>query len=175
MKKTLKLFVCSLLFFITSFIIVFIISQKMQVSLLTYYGAWDLAIDNFDEYKEDFEAVEKFCENFFILNSEREKDIISVLKTDGEYRLYCNEEYLELPEEIEDSLKTVAEAFKTTDSYLELIRYYDTGIYFDEWTFHYAVVFSFDGSKPKFYHTNDTESKLYVKKIDDHWYHISRY
>lgn len=57
-------------------------------------------------------------------------------------------------------------------SNFDRILYYDGRISFNIDNGAYALVYSFDGSKPAFVMKPDEDIKISVKKINKNWYHV---
>ena len=155
-----------------------IFAQRVDKAVkFAYYmnaSKWAYIVDDFDEYGDDFQAVAEYCRDFFEDNKDDLKqNFISYYSSSiGPCHLVYDGGWLELPEELQKSVNRLHDAFKYKDSNFDRILYYDGRISFNIDNGAYALVYSFNDSKPTFVMKPDEDIKISVKKINKNWYHV---
>ena len=138
---------------------------------------WSYKIDDFDEYKNDFQIVADFAKDYFEsedFDMDEDYKICYLVpkydKISSSYYFWSSaDEEIELPDDVEKSLYTLdTEAFKDKDARMDHIRYNEGRITFCTNNGQYAVVYSFDDKKPAFVNVPDENNKIGVKKIEKH-------
>lgn len=163
-----------ILIILISIVVVLIIAVFIVMSPIIYgieFLIWDYVPCYFEEYREDYEIVAKYCIEFFVeqdINFD-ETNYVSY----GHKKLYYEGEKFQLPEDVQKSFSNLGKAFNESD-----IDLYDVYYEKNRLSFHiegepYAIVYSFYGNKPTYW-SSPGDGGVLVKKIDRHWYYIKK-
>ena len=90
-------------------------------------------------------------------------------------RLYDPEKgYLDISEALSTAIVKIGrDGFVCKDAVWDVIRFKDGRIQFDIENGAYALIYSLDG-KPTYIHKPDEDNRIYVRGIEDRWYHVSK-
>lgn len=133
---------------------------------------WAYNIENFDENRNDFVAVADYCKNIIKEKQSKDEDCYNWISISyGE--MYYDGEKLLLSAELQDSFERVKDSFPHKDARLDIIRCYGDVVYFCTHNGQYSVVYS-PNKKPKSVDSADEKEAVFVKKIDENWYHVRK-
>lgn len=132
---------------------------------------WKYNVEKFETFREDFEIVAEFCQDYIGQNNDMEKERIIFVYNFSKKELLCNWQNIKLSEEVKKSLENVKIAFPNKDAQFDSITCDEGNVYFETQNGLYSVVFSAKG-KPEYL---DGVNKGTSRKIDDNWYHVVRY
>ena len=162
-KRNAIILVCILILIVLSIIF------NIPTHIGYYISRWNDKVNNFYIFENDFTAVAEFCRDFFENdNTDHGSDYFYY----EDNSLIYDGEYLPLSDELKNSVHNIRNAFKKNNSALRIIRYYDTGIYFQIENGQYALYYSFNGEKPKFIPASNNACNISVRKINENWYHV---
>lgn len=145
-----------------------------------YVSKWRCEVQNFSDYKADFERMVNVIEEYFKDKAElRDSDDGYALFVDYDvtnklhYLSYDNQR-IKLSDQEQSSLEIIADdAFcRESDADFSCIRYCYGRISFGITTGYYSLVYSFDDSKPVYVNTPNENKEVSVKKIEKQWYHV---
>ena len=151
--------------------------QLYQINLHWY------DIENFEEYQDDFQVIADITKDFFENNplgqiDDYHKKYVFVDNTGMSYGYDSDSsketEWYDFPltEAQQESAKVVCSLPEGKTQFSE-VRYYDNQITFCmDMNNAYAIVYTFDGEKPRYMTRQNAGDRIGVEKIDDHWYHV---
>ena len=164
----------------TIFIVVMILAVAAPAVLFINAFVWGYNVENFDSYKRDFEAVAEYCRMYINERRSESLDANNYFSYDAKRgTLYYSEsplsegDYLELTDELRESLKSIASAFPSKDARLDVIRCYDEAVYFCTHAGQYSLVYSPAGRPVSTTDPCENED-VFVKKESRDWYHVRK-
>lgn len=140
-------------------------------------------IENFSQYQKDFQVIADITKDFFENNplgqiDDYRKKYVLIGRTGMSYGydsdLSKETEWYDFPltEAQQESAKVVC-SLPEGKTQFSIIRYYENQITFQmEMNNAYAIVYTFDGEKPRYMTRQNAGDRIGVEKIDDHWYHV---
>lgn len=161
-------------------LVIIIILFMLPFAYFSYTVKWKYIVDDFGAYKNDFENLVSFSEEYYNAkvrqdNSNPEKCVLGVdYDIINKYHILFDDERIEMGKDVRDSLDRIADdAFcKESDSDLYVIVISKDRIAFEIDNGQYALVYSFDDSKPTYISSPDDGQKISVRKIEKYWYHV---
>ena len=136
------------------------------------FGTWEYKVENFKEYRADFEAVKDECLNYINTHPGLEEEPDFVYGKDGdELNLFIDGNTVIDSESGKQHLKRVAEAFPRKAAYFSYIKYENGCLYFCSEIHDYKMVYSPDNE------TTDTLKSVEdhsTRKAAEHWYHMAK-
>lgn len=135
-------------------------------------GTWGYEIDDFEEYRADFEAVKDECLNYINTHSQSEELTFEYDRDGKEYNLFVNGDTLINSESGKQHLERVAKAFPNKHAHFSRIEFRNGCLFFRcTEVYDYQMVY-----------TPDEESADALKSVSDHstrkagkhWYHIAK-
>ena len=164
----------TMVFLIFLFVIAIIIFAARALPFLLYQHAvrWAYCVDNFDDYQSDFSTVAHYCSEYVIQQKQNNKEASCQFFYTSQRHLFYDIQVLQLPDEVQSSVERISQAFTYKDSVLHSIYCYGEEVYFCIENGQYALVYS-PLRKPSSLDGN-SESDVFVKKIQDGWYHVVR-
>ena len=139
-----------------------------------YANRWKYTVENFDEYKADFEITANFCRDYFENkrpDQQYPNDWIYYGSYNREKFLSYNGTRLDISSDLQDAINRIDQAFADKDSNLAVIRYDTEGVAFEIENGRYSLVYSFYDKKPVFIKSADGNYDILIRKIENHWYH----
>lgn len=133
-----------------------------------YVSTWKYNVENFETYREDFEIVAEYCQDYIRQNGDSEKASIIFVYNFSKKELLCDWKNVEVSETIRKSFENVKAAFPNKDAQFDSVTVIEDKVYFETHNGLYSVVYSKD-EPPKYL---EGINKGYSKKIDDGWYHV---
>lgn len=167
MKKIIK----TVLLLIAVVILCDLIYYVTAIGIFAHITKWKCTIEDFEDYKEDFNIVAEFCSDYIKEKKKENSDNYDWLSISKGSELYFDGENLELPEEVQEAVISVADAISDGEVHFDIIRCYDDSVYFCTQNGSYSVVYS-PNEKPRSMSSPDEKEKVSVRKIEDGWYHV---
>lgn len=133
---------------------------------------WKYSVSNFDKHYDDYAGVMEIAKGY---EGEVQQTGIHYLTVDhdhGNCYLSYQGKRIELNQQQQDSLNTVDQSFTYKDSVFDTVRIYDNRISFNIENGQYALVYSFNDTKPSFVNHPEEDWKIYVKKLINNWYNV---
>lgn len=154
---------------ITIVILIVIIFFYLGIhSWFEYISTWKYNVETFEVYREDFEVVAEFCQDYVAQNDALENERIIFVYSFSKKELLCNWKKIEVSEKIKKSFENVKAAFPNKDAQFDSITVDKEIVYFETHNGLYSVVYSEEEKPTLVDGVNMGESK----KIGDNWYHI---
>ena len=165
--------------FCISFVLIITLFM-LPFAYFSYTVKWAYIVDDFDVYKNDFENLVSFSEEYYNAkvrqdNTDLEKCVLGVgYDIINKHHILFDDERIDMKNDVRDSLDRIAnDAFcKNLNSDLYVIVIRKNRIAFEIDTGQYALVYSFDDSKPTYIASPDDGQKISVRKIEKYWYHV---
>ncbi len=136
-----------------------------------YIDRWSYNAD-FENYESDFCVVREYVGKRFA--SEDGKWVAVAITDKYDRALYDPDtnEYVDVPDNVRDSLKTIdVYGFPDKDSNLDIILIQGDRVSFNIENGRYALVYS-PNKKPTWVGFHDEQEDIKVKKINADWYHV---
>ena len=73
----------------------------------------------------------------------------------------------------QQSLNNIIKSFTYEYSYPSEIIVYENRVSFHEVSKQYALVYTVDGTKPDFLYKPTDSTKIHVRQINEHWFHVA--
>ncbi len=131
-------------------------------------STWKYCVEDFETYREDFEMVAEFCEDYIAQNEVLENERIIFDYSSTKKELLCDWKVIETSETINKSFENVKSAFPNKDAQFDSITVYEGKVYFETHSGLYSVVYS-EEDRPKLV---DGVNLGKSRKIDGNWYHV---
>lgn len=133
-----------------------------------YTSKWKYNVECFETYRNDFEKVAEFCQDYIRQNEDLEEERLIFVYNFSKKELLCNRQSIKTSEEVKKSFENVKKAFPNKDAKFDSITCDGGKVFFETHNGLYSVVYSKE-EKPQFV---DTVHQGVSKKIDDNWYHV---
>jgi hypothetical protein len=151
----------------------FVVRESLFPTIFTDYKR--SSVEDFEAYKKDYDKIKDVCMKYYESMKIREDNSYMINTDDlGDRYMYDIErkKKISLSKSEQGSLNRVYESFGY--DYLKMIYFDENRITFrgeDD----FAIVYSFDDKKPKFFIKSDKpeDNYNYIRKLDDHWYSIA--
>ena len=167
-------------------LIALLLSSPYPIYLHMYnVECWEYKVENFEEYKQDFEAVANFCLEYLedkFEDSGKEYACIAYCSTNDKknhYLLYYapgieNNIVIPVSEALQKNINNIGNAFSPKKG-LDVIYCFPDKVSFAIENFRYAVVYTANGEKPNAIVFSKKDERVHTKKINHHWYHVAEH
>ena len=137
-----------------------------------HLGTWEYEIEDFEEYRADFEAVKDECLNYINTHSQSEELTFEYDMDGKEYNLFVNGDTLIDSKSGKEHLEHVAKAFPNKHAHFSRIVYRNGCLFFRCTTvYDYQMVYTPDGEFADALKNVDDHS---TRKAGKHWYHMAK-
>ena len=154
---------------ISAFMFTTIIIHIISLIIFMSSSKWVYNVEDFEEYKKDFDAVASFC-NDYIRKQSLQNTTASNWFSYHKHHLYYGEKAIDLSDELQNSVSRMSNAFKHKDAKLDTIRCYGDAVYFCTHNGQYSLVYS-PINKPTSV-GGLVKEDVFVKEISNGWFHV---
>ena len=157
-------------------IIVPILFKFVSIHNLTNENKWKYCVENFEQYKFDYELVSDYCYRLF--DDKEGKTLKIYYSYDNSISLfvYNNKKpiLLDTTDEVLKCAEDINESLGTNDSYYNAIYVDKNRVSFITADGQYSFIRSYDDKKPEYLAQRDEDFSISVKEEDKCWYHVVR-